>query len=48
MDFKSFSSTPLTSLKEKLPKWIGDSVRQEQANSFTVKEAYEEIIKVKT
>lgn len=37
---------PLASLKEKLPKWIGDSVRQEQQSSFPVKDVYEAVNKV--
>ena len=40
-----YSTQPMASLKEKLPKWIGDSFKQE-SSSFTSKDITETLIQV--
>ena len=41
-----YCNQPLASLKEKLPQWIGESLRQEQASSFDNKSITDHLVKV--
>lgn len=41
-----YCTVSLSNLKEKLPKWIGDSLRQESTTSGTMKQIHEMLTKV--